>query len=95
MPRSAALASPQPHRLPVLLQLRDELVALFDHIGVLLILVIGSVRLDDALDAVDGARDPIRGDELGEIPGRVLAANGEDKHTIIMTSKLTGRGSRQ
>jgi hypothetical protein len=65
---SAALATPQPHRLSVLLQLRDQLIALLHHIGILLVLVIRPVGLDDALDAVDGARDPVRCDELGEVP---------------------------
>lgn len=62
-----ALAPPQPDGLAVLLQLCDELVALLDHVCVLLVLVVWPVRLDDALDAVDGAGDAVGGDELGEV----------------------------
>lgn len=40
---------------------------MLDHISVLLILIIRPVRLDDAVDAVDGAGDAVRGDEFGEI----------------------------
>ena len=42
---------------------------MLDHIGVLLILIIRPVRLDDAVDAVDGAGDAVCGDEFGEISG--------------------------
>ena len=66
---STALAAPQPDGLTVLLQLCDELVSLLHYVGVLLVLVVWSVRLDDALDAVDGARDAVCGDELSEVPG--------------------------
>jgi hypothetical protein len=61
-------APPEPDGLTVLLQLGDELVALLDHIHVLLVLVVRTVRLNDALDTVDGARDAVRCDELGEVP---------------------------
>jgi hypothetical protein len=57
--------------LTVLLQLGDELVTLLDHICVLLVLVIGAVRLNNALDTVDGAWDAVCGDELGEVPDEV------------------------
>jgi len=50
------------------LQLGDELITLLYHIRVLLVLVVWSVRLNDALDAVDGARDAVGGNELGEVP---------------------------
>ncbi len=63
------LAAPQPHGLTVLLKFGDELVALLDDILVLLVLVVGPVRLDDALarDTVDGAGDPAGSDELGQV----------------------------
>ena len=63
------LTPSQPDRLPVLLQLGDQLVSLAHHILVLLVLVIGPVRLDDAVarDAVNCARDAAGGDELGEV----------------------------
>jgi hypothetical protein len=62
------LAAPQPDSLTVLLQLRDELVTLLDRVCVLLVLVVWSIGLDDALDTVNGARDAVGGDELGEVP---------------------------
>src|SRR6266566_3462300 len=64
---SRPLAPPQPHRLAVLLQLGNELVALAHDVLVLLVLVVGPVRLDDALarHAVDGTGDAAAGDELG------------------------------
>ena len=68
----ATLAPPQPHRLTVLLQLRNELITLLDDVVVLLILVVRSIRLDDAFDAIDRARDAVRRDELGEIPKATL-----------------------
>jgi len=66
---SRPLASPQPHGLAVLLQFGDQLVALADDILVLLVLVVGPVRLNDATagDAVNGAGDAAGGDELGEV----------------------------
>ena len=64
---SASLTSPQPHRLPVFLQLRDQAIALLDNVAVLLVFVIGAVRLDDPVDAVDGTGDAVRGYEFGEI----------------------------
>jgi hypothetical protein len=68
-PNLATLASPQPDGLPVLLQLGDKLVALLDNVHILLVLVVGSVGLDDALNAIDGAGNAVGGDELGKIPG--------------------------
>lgn len=61
------LATPQPHGLAVLLQLGNQLVTLADHILVLLVLIVGSVRLDNALagDTVDGTRYAAGGDESG------------------------------
>lgn len=62
------LAAPQPDSLAVLLQLCDELITLLDHVCVLLVLVVWSVGLDDALDTVNGTRNTVGGDELGEVP---------------------------
>lgn len=66
-----SLASPQPHGLAVLLELGDELIALADHVLVLLVLVVGAVRLDDTLacNTVDGAGDAAGGDEASQITG--------------------------
>jgi len=64
----AALTAPQPDGLTVLLQLGNELVTLLDYVCVLLVLVVGSVGLDDALDAVDRAGYAVGGDESSEVP---------------------------
>ena len=64
---SSPLTSPQSHRLSILLQLRDQPVTLLDHVGVLLVLVIGTVRFYDLVDAVDGAGYAVCGDEFGQI----------------------------
>ena len=64
----AALTAPQPDGLTVLLQIGNELVTLLDNVCVLLVLVVRSVGLDDALDAVDGAGYAVGGDESSEVP---------------------------
>lgn len=51
----APFAPPQPHGLAVLLELGDQRIAVLDYIRVLLVLVVGAVRLDDAIDPVDRA----------------------------------------
>jgi hypothetical protein len=61
---SPPFTSPQPDRLPVLLQLCDQPITLLNHISVLLVLVIGTIRLDDPVDTVDGAWNAICGDEF-------------------------------
>jgi hypothetical protein len=53
------------------LELCNELVTLLDHIHVLLVLVVGPIGLDDALDAVNGAGNAVSGNELGKVPGKV------------------------
>ena len=63
----ASFAPPQSHGLAVLLELGDQCIAVLDHIRVLLILVVGSVRLDDPVDPVDRARNAVVGNELGKI----------------------------
>ena len=65
---SAPLAASEPHHLPVLLQLRDELITLLDDVVVLPVLVVRPVRLDDAVHAVDSAGDAVCCDEVFEIP---------------------------
>jgi hypothetical protein len=50
------------------LQLGNELITLLDDVRILLVLVVWPIRLDDALDTVNGAGYPVRGDEFGEIP---------------------------
>lgn len=68
----ATLTSPQSNRLSVLLQLGDQLIALLNHIVVLLVLVVWSIRLDDFVDTVDCAWDAICGDEVGKVPIKTL-----------------------
>lgn len=41
---------------------------MLNHIRVLLVLVVRAIRLDDAVDAVDGAWYPVTGDEFREVP---------------------------
>lgn len=68
----ATLTSPQSNRLSVLLQLGDQLIALLNHIVVLLVLVVWSIRLDDFVDTVDCAWDAICGDEVGKVSIKTL-----------------------
>ena len=63
----STLTTPQPDRLSILLQFGDQAIALLDDVGILLVLVIRAVGLDDAVDAVDGAWDAVCGDEFGEV----------------------------
>ena len=65
--QSPPFTPPQPDRLSVFLQFRNQAIAMLDHIGVLLVLIVRAVGLDDAVDAVDGTGDTIGGDELGEV----------------------------
>lgn len=76
-----SLTTSEPYCLAVLLQFGDELIALLDDVIVLLVLVVGSVGLDDALarDAIDSAGDALCGDEFGEITMREISiAHGEE-----------------
>lgn len=45
---------------------------MLDDISILLVFVIGAVGLDDLVDAVDGARNAVRRDEVAQIPVQVL-----------------------
>lgn len=71
----APFASSQPHGLSVLLQFRNQSIAVLHNICVLLVLVVRSVRLDDAIDPVDGACNPVAGNEFGKIPVAVSQCN--------------------
>lgn len=62
-----ALAPPHSNGLAVLLELGDEGITLLDDIGILLVLVIRAIGLDDSVDTIDRARYPVTGDELGKI----------------------------
>lgn len=63
-----SLAASQPNSLPVFLQLRNQRVSLLDNVGVLLVLVVGPVRLNDATDSVYRAWYPVCSDEFGQVP---------------------------
>lgn len=64
-----SLGTAQSNRLSILLQLRNQLIALLYHIDVLLVLVIWTVSLDYALsgDAINRAWNSFRGDEFREV----------------------------
>lgn len=64
---SAPFASAQPHRLAVLLKLRDQCITMLHHIRILLVLVIRPVRLDNPIHAVNRASNAVAGDELGQV----------------------------
>lgn len=62
------LTAPKTNGLSVLLELGNQGIAMLHHIRVLLVLVVGAVRLNDAVDTVNGARNAVAGDELGKVP---------------------------
>jgi len=64
---SSALTSPQPDNLPILLQLSDQRVALLDDVGILLVLVVRAIGLNDVVNTVNGTRDAVGGYKFGEI----------------------------
>lgn len=70
---TALLPFLQAYRLPVLLQLRNELVTLPHNVVVLLVLLIWPVRFDDTIDAVDRARYLVGCDEVLQVPTTALA----------------------
>ncbi len=69
LPPLRTLTPSQSHSLSILLELSDELIALLDHITILLVLVIRTVGLDDAFagHAIDSARDTTSCDEFGQV----------------------------
>jgi len=80
------LTAPQPHCLPVLLQFRNQPVPLLHHIGILLVLIVRSVCLDDAIDPINRAWYAVCRDEFGQVPSnrvsRVRAINGLKKELL-------------
>jgi hypothetical protein len=64
-----SLTTPQPHCLTILLQLRNQLISLFNHIVILLVLVIWPVCLDYTLSshAINGAGNAFCCDEFGQV----------------------------
>lgn len=63
----AALTTPKADSLSILLELGDQSITVLHHVGVLFVLVIRSVGLDDSVDPVDRAGNAVAGDELGQI----------------------------
>src|ERR1700761_6760234 len=74
---SSSFAPPQPHSLTVLLQLGNQGVAVFHHIRILLVLVIGTSGLDCPLHPVNCATNPTTSDELGQIPVQEVHADAK------------------
>lgn len=62
-----ALASPKSDGLSVLLQLGNQCISVFHNVRVLLVLVVGAVGLNDAVDSVNRACNAVARDILGEI----------------------------
>lgn len=87
----ASFAAAHAHGLAVLLQFRDQLVTLLDHVVVLLVLVVWPIGLDDAVDAVDRARDPVCRNELLQVASIDVSVTvaREDR------GRLTCRGTRR
>ncbi len=64
---SSPLTPSQPDSLPILLQLGDQCVALLDHVGILLILVVRAIGFNDVINPVNGTGDTAGGYKFGEI----------------------------
>lgn len=64
----AALTAPQTDRLSILLQLGDQGISVLHHIRVLLVLIVGPVGLDNSVDPIDRAGDPVARDEFRQVP---------------------------
>jgi hypothetical protein len=60
--------------LSVFLDLGDQGITMLNHISVLLVLVVGSIRLDNAVHTIDGAGNAVVGNELGKITVILLAS---------------------
>lgn len=71
---STSLTSSQSHSLTILLKLGDQSIALLDHVGVLLVLIVRSIGLDDAIDTINRARYSVSCDEFGKIPMQLARA---------------------
>jgi hypothetical protein len=65
--RLTPLTTSQSDGLAVLLKFRDELIALFDDIVVLLVLIVRAISFDNAVHSIDGARNPARSYEFGKV----------------------------
>lgn len=67
-PGLAALTASQTDSLSVLLQLGDQGIPVLHHIRVLLVLIVGPVGLDNPVDPIDRAGDPVARDEFRQVP---------------------------
>lgn len=54
--------------MTVLLEFGDQSISMFHYIGVLLVLVIWPVSLNDTIDSVDGAGDSVIRNKPSKIP---------------------------
>lgn len=74
VPSLTALTSTKTHSLSILLNLGDQRITVLNHIGILLVLVIGTIRLNDTVDAVDSAGNTVVGNEFGKVTVKMLAS---------------------
>lgn len=74
VPSLTALTSTKTHSLSILLDLGDQRITVLNHIGILLVLVIGTIRLNDTVDAVDSAGNTVVGNEFGKVTVKMLAS---------------------
>ena len=86
--RLSPFTPPEPNSLPVLLKLCDQGISMLHHIGILLVLVVRSVGLDDTVDSVNRACDPVAGNELGQIPVTI------SMKTALLQGQLTYPSNR-
>jgi hypothetical protein len=94
-------AASQSHRLSILLQLRNELIPLLDHVVVLFVLVIGPVRFDNFIHPINGAWNAIRCNEVREVPTivrRILFKRYEGLYSLVQKAhsdaKVFGHASQ-
>jgi hypothetical protein len=63
-----SFTAPETNCLAILLKLGDELIALLDHVAVLLVLVVWSVCLDDFIDTINRAWNTASCNKVGKVP---------------------------
>ena len=74
IPSLTALTSTKTHSLSILLDLGDQRITVLNHVGILLVLVVGAIRLNDTVDTVDGAGNTVVGNEFGKVTVKMLAS---------------------
>lgn len=53
---------------------------MLDNVGILLVLIVRTVGLDDAIDSVNGTRYSISRNEFGQVAGRNRRSGGVFEH---------------